>query len=81
MNILTANIHRVSATKLENDSILIIHPNAPVTGQFILQPFKLVSWTLQVAKSGSGIEDIQFANKHDQMCLSTFLAIFVFIPL
>lgn len=64
MNVLAADIHSISVMKAENDSVLIIHSDAPVTSQVILELFQLVPRTLQIIKTDSSIENIQFAN-HD----------------
>ncbi len=64
MDILTANIRRSSGMKQEDDSVLIIHSDAPVARQVILEFFKLVPRTLQVIEADRGVEHIQFAN-HD----------------
>jgi hypothetical protein len=62
MDILTPDFDRISVIEPEDDSVLIIHSNAPVTGPVILEFLKPASRTFQVIKTDGGIEHVQFAN-------------------
>ena len=62
--VLTADVRRMSVLKSEDNSISVIHPNAPKTFRVVLQFLKVVSWTLQIVKADRSMENIQFTNNH-----------------
>jgi hypothetical protein len=64
MNVLTTNISRIPVSKSEDNSVLIIHTDAPITCQVILELLKLVSWTFQIIETSSSVENIEFAHNH-----------------
>jgi hypothetical protein len=64
MDVLTANISRIPVCKSEDNSVLIIHTDAPITCQVILELLKLVPRTFQIIETGSRVENIEFAHNY-----------------
>jgi hypothetical protein len=57
VSVLARNIRRVPAIELEENPVLIIDADAPEAGQsFAL--LKLVSWTLQIAKTDCRVKHV-----------------------